>query len=571
VGQGSQPAIDPRLQERFSSHALEALSVWCQNMEYTIEFSDWLGGGRSGAMLAAIYLNGSKGARKAVLKYCPSQHDRPPLDFQSFRRAARSGPRGFARQHLVRLDPSVKEPIQVPKGLFLVMEYRSEGHDRYNTMSVLLDRSALGIACKTIMPRILEKWNNVRGNPRLEPGGMQAQEFLQEILGRRCGQGGSISLTVERLEASIPDLYTTNSGQRLPRPLAAVISGENIANVRLPGFRGNAHGDLHTDNILIPVPVNVPPSVAHFEKFLLIDLSTFRADRLLAVDPAHLFLSITSRRLPSLDEQARDRLADLILDPAGAESGTIPSALAQTVQEIHQAGAQFAERRRLYDEWHRESLAAIVACALLFVGREAPDNDLRWFLRLAGRAIGLLANMPLEPAADAVREVAASKTQDDERNVIPIRNDLDPPGNALPHSREVSVLAVDGLAESYVDLARELVQETKDLYDDLPAQDAVTATTTVRVIAEELTIALGEMNRWHEVHRPEPHVTYITAIGAARVQLGEVLRMLDSIRGQGITQATLEGLSEATELLLGAAQDIVRVNRSGRLGRPLAP
>ena len=170
-----------------------------------------------------------------------------------------------------------------------------------------------------------------------------------------------------------------------------------------------------------------------------------------------------------------------------------------------------------------------------------------------------------------MREVAVSKTQDDERNVIPIRDDPDPPGNALPHSHEVSVLAADGLAESYVDLARELVQETKDLYDDLPAQDAVTATTTVRVIAEELTIALGEMNRWHEVHRPEPHVTYITAIGAARVQLGEVLRMLDSIRGQRITRATLEDLSEATELLLGAAQDIVRVNRSGRLGRPLAP
>ena len=324
MGQGSQPAIDPRLQERFSSHALEALSVWCQNMEYTIEFSDWLGGGRSGAMLAAIYLNGGKGARKAVLKYCPSQHDQPPLDFQSFRRAARSGPRGFARQHLVSLDPSVKEPIQVPKGLFLVMEYRSEGHDRYNTMSVLLDRSALGTACKTIMPRILEKWNNVQGNPRLESGGMQAQEFLQEILGHRCGQGGSIRLAVERLEGSTPDLYTTNSGQRLPRPLAAVISGENIANVRLPGFRGNAHGDLHTDNILIPVPVNAPPSVAHFEKFLLIDLSTFRADRLLAVDPAHLFLSITSRGLPSLDEQARDRLADLILDPAAPSQAQYP-------------------------------------------------------------------------------------------------------------------------------------------------------------------------------------------------------------------------------------------------------
>ena len=239
-------------------------------------------------MLAAIYLNGGKGgARKAVLKYCPSQHDRPPLDFQSFRRAARSGPRGFARQHLVSLDPSVKEPIQVPKGLFLVMEYRSEGHDRYNTMSVLLDRSALGTACKTIMPRILEKWNNVQGNPRLEPGGMQAQEFLQEFLAR-CGKAVLFAWQSKDLKPPFRTFTLQIRGSGYHGRWRQLFLERIIASVRLPGFRGNTHGDLHTDNILIPVPVNAPPSVAHFEKFLLIDLSTFRADRLLAVDPVRI-------------------------------------------------------------------------------------------------------------------------------------------------------------------------------------------------------------------------------------------------------------------------------------------
>src|SRR5262249_1019055 len=151
-----------------------------------------------------------------------------------------------------------------------------------------------------IMMEILVKWNSSKGLPKQTSGGISAREFLREILGRKWQENGPVRIAVERLERSDPGLYVTDSGRKLPRPLAAVIHGRHIKNVRLLGFRGNAHGDLHVDNIMVPVLLNDPPSAADFEKFVLIDLSTFSSSRLIAVDPAYLLLSIIAQQLQDL-------------------------------------------------------------------------------------------------------------------------------------------------------------------------------------------------------------------------------------------------------------------------------
>src|SRR5262249_61542875 len=78
----------------------------------------------------------------------------------------------------------------------------------------------------------------------------------------------------------------------LPNPLAAATSGEWIRGMSVVGFRGNSHGDLHADNILVPQPQQGSPSDDQFRRYVLVDLSTFSSKGLITVDPAHLLLSI---------------------------------------------------------------------------------------------------------------------------------------------------------------------------------------------------------------------------------------------------------------------------------------
>jgi hypothetical protein len=595
MGQASRSMLDPVLQERFSNDEFQTLSAWCENSECSVEFVQWLGGGWSGAKLAVVFLEDNNGSRKVVLKYCPSRDGRSARDFLAFRKSADSGPRGFAKAHLVGLDRGADKPIPCRNdGLFLIMDYRTQGYHQYDTMTLLLDREALGVACKIIVPQILVKWNSGKVQPRRTSGGMAARDFLREILGHRYEAGGSVYAAITRLETAMPDLYTTDSGQKLPRPLAAVITGENVEDIRLSGFRGNAHGDLHVDNILVPILVNAPPAASDFEKFILIDLSTFEDNRLLAVDPTHLLLSIIARRLQDLSPQARNRLSDLVLDPEHGETGGVPTELAQAVHAIHGAGIQFAEPRNLYNEWREETWAAVVACALLFVGRGLPDSDCRWFLQLAGMAINLLMSTPRNTASGAVENFASAKGNEepgrinvsqsrgqaatgpnlnalrggpapDNRQhevVVPIRDGIAGLAEAVSDSLDPAAGVLDDRIKTCIELSSELTSEISCFGVDLSSDDGLIATTTALAIAEELTTSLDEVRRWQETFRTEQRVTYITAIETARVQLGDVRKVLRCIGEEGTSPHALDELMSAAELLQGAVLDIKHTDKS---------
>lgn len=381
------PMLDPRLAARLATAEFGALSNWCENVECSIRLVHWLGGGKTSAKLAVVIIRDGYGLRKCVLKYCPSGSS-VARDFRAFQRASASGPKGFAKRHLVGLDRAADKPIpNGADGLFLLMDWRIGGPDNYDTMSNLLDRDVLGTACEAVVASTLVEWNNVEHTSRGLPDELTAVKFLREIVGKRCEPGGPIRAAADRLGVSSSEAYLTILSPLLPNPLAAVTTGEWIEGMSVLGFRGNAHGDLHTDNILVPQPHNASFSTADFERYILIDLSTFSDKRLILVDPAHLLLSIIARRLPEMSASGRERLCRLVLEPEHGESGGIPVELVRAVRGIQRAGIAFAESGNLYQEWRIESLLATVGCALLFVGREIEDNSRRWFLQLAGMAI----------------------------------------------------------------------------------------------------------------------------------------------------------------------------------------
>ena len=144
----------------------------------------------------------------------------------------------------------------------------------YDTMATLLESEILGDACETIVTSLLEKWNSGPSWNRQSYDSLTAKSFLLEIIGRRCEPGGPIYAAVQRLSNPTPQVADSKPG--LVDLIADSTSGTWLEDVSLVGLRGNAHGDLHLDNILLPQPPDAELSAAQFQQYILIDLSTFR-------------------------------------------------------------------------------------------------------------------------------------------------------------------------------------------------------------------------------------------------------------------------------------------------------
>lgn len=614
MGQGAWEILDPELKELLGDRTFRALFTWCYGEGRTIKLDQWLHGGKTPAVLAVVLIDDRYSLRKAVLKYCPSRAE-VSSDFRNFRKALESGPPGFAEEHLIGMDPAGDRSIgNGPEGLFLLMKWGSGGLDNYTTMTRLLNGEILGTACKTIITSILMDWNNVKREAAERIPDLSAVSFLQDIVGRRCEPGGPIQKAAQKLHASCSEpLLPSSRGKALPNPLAAETSGESIEGMSVLGLRGNRHGDLHAENILIPWPDRGSPSADHFKRYVLIDLSTFSGRGLITVDPVHLLLSIVASGLADVADAWKDRLARLVLDPGYEESGGIPGKLTSPVRGIWEAGSSFAAKRGLYPEWRAETTLAIAGCALLFVGRDLPEKDREWFWVLAGMAIAAFIDM--QPKRGHRAGVGDALSQDDlpysdqtQAMGSPRPADVSPPGSGPVHRPTPEQDDAPGLPPEYIPphgydsaqeaalvsagdasatpqaepgqavslippvieygtatcgaLAGELASEISALRDDMRAGAASAHLFAASGIVAELTAAIRTMLDWSNENPEERYITYQTALRAVQLQVHGVTEIMKLISQQGTSPGTRDDAMAAVERLQHAIRNIALLPNS---------
>ena len=604
--QPAEPMLDRSLHEHLDDREFGTLSNWCENAGCSITLIRWLAGGGTSAKLAVVLIDDGHYERKGVLKYCPSKNAQP-RDFQAFNVASESGPPGFAKKHLVSLDSAAQKPIpNGSDGLFLLMSWNVGGRDKYDTMAALLDREVLGTACETVVKSTLLDWNNVKRKVSGARADTSATEFLYEILGGRCEPGETIHVAAQGLGASFTEAYISGPEKLLPNPLAAATTSMWVAGKNVFGFRGNAHGDLHADNILVPQPHEGRPSVAHFRRYILIDLSTFSNRRLVAADPAFLLMSIIARRLGDISATGKVRLARLVLEPEYEESGGIPGEITLAARGIQRAGIAFAKRGSLYDEWQAESILAIAGCALLFVGWSHSDDDRLWFLQLAGMAIDAFVyshgrrDVPLvrndtrpqdalpqprpaentggadqTPVSPSTCPMPGRKPENSDsrkspqggappsRGTTPDGPALAPVPDAVAPALNVSenvlsatpVVIEQGVAVCTA-LADELASEIEEFADNVPPKAASAQLFTARDIVDDLSEAARNMLAWLEQGSSDHHISYITAIEAVRVQIAKVTGALHQMSEHGINPNSQGDAAAAIERLQHAIGEI---------------
>jgi hypothetical protein len=380
-----QPELAAELAQVLAPEVAEALVKWQADFRTAIVFDRWLVPGLSGAQVASVALSGQAGPRKVVMKVCPPGQTtgKEPARHQQ---ALTNAPQKFATRHLVRQPIA---PVKARRGWSVMFQEIAGGSMRnVRALSALRGRQLPALAA-SIVSSVLADWN-----PAPEVVGKTPVEFLLEHLGGRLDAGGPFDDLLGELTYT-PGLDGANNPhwvhtprQRTAPNIAAWIrdmdwggpAGEHI----LAPY-GKAHGDLHPDNILLPV--GPEPEVG---KYRLIDLSAYSAAAPLSRDPVHLLLSCIITEVSEMTEVQRHAVADFLIKPAvDAPAQLQVSGVCDISTHVVEACEAFARRMGMLDDWQDMQLLSLAGNALLFAMRTAVDPVLRgWAYELACDALG---------------------------------------------------------------------------------------------------------------------------------------------------------------------------------------
>ncbi|MFI6576373.1 hypothetical protein ACIBFB_11260 [Nocardiopsis sp. NPDC050513] len=362
-----------------------ALQEWQESDRTQITFDRWLTSGNSGAALALVALYGPVFKGKVVMKVCPpgalsggepTRHNKALDDTPE-----------FAERHLVKQPVG---PVNVPGGGKVMFQEVAGGSIR-NVRPLSTHRGRELPECVGLVAgSVLGEWNPAPADFRR----MTPRDFLRSHLGTRLGENGPIraltgQLVFEPSGGRMPLWITFAREEEVVPNIAAWLDlsdWRGLTNGHVMAILGRAHGDLHADNILVPVGTAVEAT-----QYKLIDLSGYEREAPLSRDPAHLTLSLILRELPELTDNQRDALAEFLVDPdARPEAGLQVQGLLNLANDIAEAGEEYAERLSMLDDWQDQYLLSISGNALLFALRytTVEARERAWYYRLSCSALG---------------------------------------------------------------------------------------------------------------------------------------------------------------------------------------
>jgi hypothetical protein len=539
MAQEPQWIVDPGLSQRFPAEALKSLESWCRGKGTSIELESFLGGGKTEAEVAVVRTWDGRPAKR-VLKYCPSPEGDVSLDAQRYRNAQAAN-ENFTREHLARMVEFIPDRDD---GVFLLMEWRGGGDENYQPLASFLDLETLGSACREIVSSVLIDWQENWGMPQGRSVG--AHEILRCIAGGKCQPNRSLDRVCRGLGLADADRIS-RGGTEFGNVFRAVSQGTGFTDFRTAGIRGNGHGDLHPGNILVPTAQSVRP-LERCRRYFLIDLSSFDSSRFLAIDPAHLVLSLANERLGKLEAPQRDQLRELILDPANADAGGVPAGIAEATRAISQVGRDHhSDGRGLSDDWRDETLLAIAGCALLFVGRNS-DTDIRWwFLQLGGMAIDRMHDRGRQPAERLPRGPAVTRSASPASQLqtadgpVPVREQASELGFISADARQL-----DELRSASPRLCAELAEAAEGLDPYLARGRGTLGTSMARAVLGDITDLVAALRSWLDRSPHRQSLSATSALALVQARLNKAAGLVREINDSGCTPTRKSDLSEAT-------------------------
>jgi hypothetical protein len=373
-------------QAEVSEAVASELEKWQQEHNTRIVFDRWLTPGKSSAVLAAVVLNGPVFNGKVVMKVCPpgAATGREPGQHT---KALEDAPEGFADRHLVGQPV---EPVSVPGGTKVMFQEIAGGSFRdVRPLSATQRGRELPAIVGVVAHSILSDWNPTPTEIRR----MATRDFVLDHVGTRMDKNGPVAKLAEQLvyepgDEKAPLWVTFATGEVVPNIVAWLERHvwDGLESDHVLAILGRAHGDLHADNILLPMSPVVDATA-----YRLIDLSGYRTDAPLSRDLTHLTLALILRELPELTERQRSVLAEFLVDPeADLDAALHIVGLGNLSNDIAEAGEVYAKQLSMPDDWQDQYLLSLAGNALLFATRVATVGcqERSWCFQLACSSLG---------------------------------------------------------------------------------------------------------------------------------------------------------------------------------------
>lgn len=388
---GDPEVLDPRLQSELDDDLRAGLLAWQREHGAHVVFDRLLDDGYTQARVFSVVVDEVEGSvRKCVLKAVPAG-ERGGQEPVAHATARASGPADFVDAHIVE-QPYPQQAS--PEGGVLMFQAVAGGDmSKVRPLSTLWENSDLPTVARRIAQALLEEWDP---DPSVER--MTSQDCVLAQLGRRGEPGGALDRWATALgeAAGESTLRFETKGPALPNPLTWL--ADTRADQEVLVHLGRAHGDLHLDNIFLPLG---PPPVP--EDFTLIDLSEFSERAPLCRDVPHLLLATIGRHLDDIPSGRRRGLVGRIIDAAvGADLG--PGTLSDRghedlVEQLLSAGDEWARRQDMLDSWRQEQLLGVIGTALIQTSVSIHRPEVRWwYFELAAAALGRFLREDLRDA-----------------------------------------------------------------------------------------------------------------------------------------------------------------------------
>ncbi|WP_415940334.1 hypothetical protein [Streptomyces sp. 039-1] len=358
---------------------LEAAAVRNGWTELYLQQPEWTAQGRSYTDSVLLAIEVAPNLRQLILKVVSA--GAPGREPAATAAACKAVP-VFTERHLIR-QPF--EPVALSDGRTLMFQDIA-GDSLLDTTTVgRLDESQRVKVIEEVVRGLLSQWN-ADCLDQAVPESVRVSAFLCEELHAVRTSGGSFQAwgkLLGILDPAPPWLYS--DGMRLPNPYLMVQGGHPaLPDPELRVLRGLGHGDLHLDNILVPLI----EGTAQADAFRLIDLCTFSTRADLGRDIATLLLSalvpFVEHELPP---EQRHALLRFIVAPHVTHSASIVPKATTLVRAATVTARQ--EMSRWRDSWDKQFLLSLMASALVFTRYTGISEEGRgWFVRLAAHAGG---------------------------------------------------------------------------------------------------------------------------------------------------------------------------------------
>ncbi|MDG4834231.1 hypothetical protein O7627_33745 [Solwaraspora sp. WMMD1047] len=332
--------------------------------------------GYTGARLTKALLastNGSPNPRWCVIKYCPPVPVNHRREIRRHAAALAEAPIRF-REHLTDI---VFPPVRCSQGAIVIGQSMAEG---IPLGTVELDQ--LAQVCAVVWKEILEGWAGSEYDAEYST----VAELLSCELGESFKADGWLRDWAQRHDLLVPAfLELPGEDGPLPNPWRLFAEDSPATREQIHYLVGRAHGDLHGDNVLVPMH----DETAHPADFRLIDLATYEARAPLSRDLAALLVSLCWREIGA--SSPRSRLAFLThlerdhRDQRVADG--MPGDVRKVIDALREPALEFAVKKGWGSvQWHRQLKVSLLAQAMLHTAYTSGTPDARrWCARLAGR------------------------------------------------------------------------------------------------------------------------------------------------------------------------------------------